>query len=673
MSMRAAESGGVPEETVRVARAAFPKGSLAIRVRDRLGVVFSDGRFAGLFPVRGRRAWSPGRLAMVSVLQFAEGLSDRQAAEAVRARIDWKFALGPELTDPGFDFSVLGEFRDRPVGGEAGQEMLDTVLEAARDTGLLRAGGRARTDSTHVLASIRSVNRLEFVIETLRAALNAVAAAAPAWLTEHADPAWFDRYATRAEDYRLPVKRTERVVLAERVRTDGTRLLRAVRAPEAPTWLRELPAVEILRRAWVQQYEANKGRVRRRAPKDYPPGAKRLVTPYDIEVHASVKRDIAWDGFKVHLTETCDADTLHLITAVFTTDATVPDIHATDVVHAQLAARNLLPDEHLVDGGYVDGRRIVTAREDHGITPTGPIAGDTTAQATGPHAQDTFTIDCENKAVTCPDGRTNVVWRETLSHRDTPVVRVRFAARHCTPCPAWGACTTASTGRSITLRTATRTRGDPTSPRGSGHPCLAGTLRTPPRRRRHHLARRPSLRTARLPLPRTGQDPGATPTRRHGDEPHPHRRLDQRHTPSPHPNLTPGSTSPHRVNGGANSPTASPTPARGSRSGLRPEVLGVPPLIGGVFGTPDATPLHQLCVHRRALRYETGACLDVHELVVAAGQGIHPPELVVPGLTGDDACSLVHSGQQTQAAVDVGDPPPVVAHVDDAPSLVVGG
>lgn len=179
MSMRPIGDGEIPAETVRVASAAFPRGSLAIRLRGELGVLFRDEQFADLFPARGKPAWSPGRLALVSVLQFTEGLPDRQAAVAVRARIDWKYALGLELTDPGFDFSVLSEFRARLVEADAGQQIFDRVLESARQAGVLKAPGRARTDSTHVLAAIRSPNRLEFVIETMRAALNALAAAAP--------------------------------------------------------------------------------------------------------------------------------------------------------------------------------------------------------------------------------------------------------------------------------------------------------------------------------------------------------------------------------------------------------------------------------------------------------------------------------------------------------------
>lgn len=248
MSMRPIEDGEIPAETVRVARAAFPKGSLAIRLRDDLGALFKDEQCAALFPARGKPAWSPGRLALVSVFQFAEGLPDRQAALAVRARIDWKYALGLELTDPSFDYSVLSEFPTRLIEADAGQQIFDRVLEAARLAGMLKAPGRARTDSTHVLAAIRSMNRLEFVIETLRAALNALAAATPDWLSAHADPAWFDRYATRPG--LLAAVRQDQADWARRAgRRDGMRLLTDVHAPDAPSWLRDLPTIQILRQA----------------------------------------------------------------------------------------------------------------------------------------------------------------------------------------------------------------------------------------------------------------------------------------------------------------------------------------------------------------------------------------------------------------------------------------
>nr|WP_281249888.1 transposase [Streptosporangium canum] len=129
MSLRPRPAGEVPESTVRVARAAFPKGCLAIRIRDELGPLFEDEQFAEAFPARGGPGLSPGILALVSVLQFAEGLSDRQAADAVHGRIDWKYGLALELTDAGFDFSVLSEFRDRLIACGIEQRVLDTLLE----------------------------------------------------------------------------------------------------------------------------------------------------------------------------------------------------------------------------------------------------------------------------------------------------------------------------------------------------------------------------------------------------------------------------------------------------------------------------------------------------------------------------------------------------------------
>src|SRR5438094_725740 len=163
MSLRAEPVGPVPDETARVARAAFPKGNVYMQMRDVLGVIYDDTSFRSLFAVRGRPAESPWRLALVTVMQFVEGLSDRQAAEAVRARIDWKYALGLELTDAGFDFSVLSEFRTRLLGGSAEQHLLDALLTTCTARGYLRMRGRQRTDSTHVLGVLRVVNRLELV------------------------------------------------------------------------------------------------------------------------------------------------------------------------------------------------------------------------------------------------------------------------------------------------------------------------------------------------------------------------------------------------------------------------------------------------------------------------------------------------------------------------------
>jgi transposase len=174
MSLQPESGFPIPDETARVESASFPKGSIYIRMRDELGVFYCDYAFAPLFPRRGQPAIAPARLALVTVMQYAEGLTDRQAADAVRSRIDWKYALGLELTDPGFDFSVLSEFRSRLIDGSHERQLLDLMLTCFVEKGLLKSPKQQRTDSSHVLAAIRVLSRLENIGETLRYALNTV-------------------------------------------------------------------------------------------------------------------------------------------------------------------------------------------------------------------------------------------------------------------------------------------------------------------------------------------------------------------------------------------------------------------------------------------------------------------------------------------------------------------
>ena len=269
MSLHPDPIGPVPEETIRVARAAFPKGSRSLQMRDALGTIFTDADFAALYATRGRPVETPWRLALVTVMQFAEGLSDRQAAEAVRARIDWKYALGLELTDPGFDVSVLSEFRARLLAGAAEQLLLDRLLVACAERGLLKGRGRQRTDATHVLGALRVLSRLECVAETLRVALEALVVAAPVWAQTHVPAPWRERYGRRIEDSRLPTGQAARETFATTVGADGLALLAALEDAETPARLRDLPAVHLLRRVWDQHFDvsrrARSGWARRRS------------------------------------------------------------------------------------------------------------------------------------------------------------------------------------------------------------------------------------------------------------------------------------------------------------------------------------------------------------------------------------------------------------------------
>jgi transposase len=203
MSLKSLPIPPVPEETARVAQAVFPRGNVFIQLRDTLGTISSDEAFADLFPTHGQPALAPWRLALVTVFQFMEGLTDRQAAEAVGDRLAWKYALSLELTDPGFDHSVLSEFRSRLVAGNAEQRLLDLLLERCREGGWLKARGRQRTDSTHILAKIRALNRVLCVAQTMVYVLNVLAEVAPEWVRAYVPAEWVERYGERLEHERL--------------------------------------------------------------------------------------------------------------------------------------------------------------------------------------------------------------------------------------------------------------------------------------------------------------------------------------------------------------------------------------------------------------------------------------------------------------------------------------
>jgi transposase len=193
MSLHPQPINDIPEQTIAVAQAAFPKGNVYMTMRDELGVFYTDEAFAELFSNRGQPAESPWRLALVTIMQFAENLTDRQAADAVRSRIDWKYALGLALTDAGFHFSVLRDFRARLVAHEATEQWLNAMLVQFKAKGLIKVRGKQRTDSTHILASVRMLNRLEQLGETLRYTLNVLAEQVPAWLKAQVPVDWFER------------------------------------------------------------------------------------------------------------------------------------------------------------------------------------------------------------------------------------------------------------------------------------------------------------------------------------------------------------------------------------------------------------------------------------------------------------------------------------------------
>jgi transposase len=449
MSLHPEPIGEVPAETVRVAHAAFPKGTVVTWLRDEFSALFEDENFRALYPARGQPGLPPWRLALVTVFQFLEQLSDRQAADAVRARIDWKYALGLELTDPGFHFSVLAEFRARLVAKGAEHLLLDIMLERFRARGLVKARGRQRTDSTHVLAAVHDLHLLELVAETLRATLDDLAAAVPDWLRTVARPVWFERYGRRVEDYRLPKRRDEREALALEIGADGFVLLEALDAPDAPAGAHKVPMVQTLRDVWRVHYARGEdGHPRWQAGSELPPVGERLQSPYDPEAHYSTKRQIEWSGYKVHVTESCDEEAAHLVTHVMTCPAMQQDMTSTAAIHECLAAKRLLPAEHFVDSAYVDAALLVGSKRDHGVSLEGPVRGvaNQYARAQGFKQRD-FTIDWDGERVTCPQGNVSVTWRAGRDDAGAPRICAVFSRTDCGACADRALCTPSKDAR----------------------------------------------------------------------------------------------------------------------------------------------------------------------------------------------------------------------------------
>jgi transposase len=294
-----------------------------------------------------------------------------------------------------------------------------------------------------VLAAVRVLNRLERVGETLRAALNSLAVVAPEWLQNIAPPAWYERYGERVEHYNLPKSEAGRREHAALIGADGRLLLDAINQAVTEPWLQHVPAVEVLRRVWDEQYVAEAGVLRWREVKEIPTPSEMISSPYDTEARYSSKRSVDWVGYKVHLTETCDPDTPHLIVHVETTPAAVSDEGIVPIVHAALARAGRLPSEHLVDAGYADAPVLLDSQVMYAVALIGPVADDPSWQARSGQGftKADFAVDWDRRVVTCPAGKQSISWLPHTYPKTGMTWEARFARKDCTPCSLRPRCT----------------------------------------------------------------------------------------------------------------------------------------------------------------------------------------------------------------------------------------
>nr|MBA3874566.1 transposase [Anaerolineae bacterium] len=283
--------------------------------------------------------------------------------------------------------------------------------------------------------------------------LNSLACTAPVWLENHLQAEWPDRYGKRFENWQFPKSQAEQQALAEQIGRDGYQLLEFLDESSTETGLRNVPAVEVLRQVWQQQFIRVKGQIRQRPVKDMPPEHTWLRSPYDTEARYCTKRNTNWVGYCTHFTETCDEHAPRLITHVKTTVATEQDSEVTQSIQADLVKRDLKPEVHIVDTGYMDAANLVYSQHEFGIDLLGPMRPHTSWQTKDPMAFDIlqFNLDWDTQTAICPTGQQSSRWINSRSSHGAPVIRVQFAANICTACPVKARCTHGAK-RGLTLR-----------------------------------------------------------------------------------------------------------------------------------------------------------------------------------------------------------------------------
>jgi transposase len=453
MTLRERDPREMPADIAAIGRVVLSAGDPYRVIGEQLADIVADRQFAALYEARGRDAVWPSVLALVTIFQFLEDLPDREAARQVAVRLDWKYALHLPLEYPGFDFSCLSYFRRRLLEHEASQLVFEAVLTKARLLGFLKKRGKQRTDALGVIGAVRTLSQLELVWEAVRLALRSLAELDAAWVERVVPTAFRAQYLERRSDYRLTA--TEREAALVQVGQDGAWLLDQLARTPA---LRSVAEIRTLATIWQQRYERVDGRVRWRATTV--DSTELIVTPHDPGVRVGQKRGHVWWGDKVHVTETIaeppapeeadradPADRVRFITDVTTGPAPSGDGQALAEIRAHLTERDLLPDEQVVDSGYVSGKHLAESEAD-GVDLVGPPLADT---STNGFKLADFAIDRAARRAVCPAGRVATKWAVRTERDGSRSLQLRFPTAVCAACPLRPRCTTSATGRNLSI------------------------------------------------------------------------------------------------------------------------------------------------------------------------------------------------------------------------------
>lgn len=436
----------IPTETAAVGKAILKEGNPYRLIGDRLFERYREQEYADLYSAEGKPGISPVILAFVTVFQFMERLPDRQAAEAMRVRMDWKYALHLPLEYEGFDYSVLSEFRDRLIAHEAEGRVFEALVEAVRGFGLIKEHGKQRSDSIAMLTKVRRLSRVELVVETLRLAVGALVRVDRKWSEAMIPPSWEERYGERFVRQRYSEKEWKEY--EEQIGDDGKWLLERLDQGGVPAEYQNLSEVQVLKTVWAQQFREEEGQVVYQELKKYD-GHTQIQTPHDPEARYSRKRCFEWVGDKVQLTDTDDEGYPHLITDIVGTGSNVTDYEELPNIQERLEQRRCKPAQHYVDAGYMSGPNLLSS-QNQGIDLIGPLSPVVTPQDKIPDGitQVQFQVDLDHLLVTCPQGYT----------ADQPVTEgqswhFKFPTSTCAACELRPRCCTGKSGRTIGITT----------------------------------------------------------------------------------------------------------------------------------------------------------------------------------------------------------------------------
>lgn len=442
MCLKAQPPWSMPKETGEIGAQILAPDSVYKLVGDELFALFKEEDFADLYSEEGKPAISPVILGFVTIFQYLEKYPDRQAVEALRMRIDWKYALHLPLTYEGFDYSVLSEFRDRLLKHQAEGRIFDRLVQAFRAKGLIKERGKQRSDSIAMLSKVRRLSRLELVVESLRLAVGAVLKANRAWGEAVIPPSWEQRYGARFVMQRHT--REEWEAYDRTVGQDGQWLLERVESEGAPAGMQDLPEVQVLRTVWAQQFQEEEGKIVYQKGVTYD-GHTQIQTPHDPQARYSKKRRQEWVGGKVQVTETDDEGYPHVITDITGTCSSQTDYEALPAIQERLEKRKCLPAQQYVDSGYISGPNLAHSQR-QGIDLIGPTQAVVSRQTKIPDGMttDQFAINLEKGQATCPAGHTvapDYGWQGK--------VRFHFPTEVCLACPLRPRCCAGKGGRTL--------------------------------------------------------------------------------------------------------------------------------------------------------------------------------------------------------------------------------